>query len=424
MGERIGRVALLNTVVLNGGDAAIATAIVGSLREAFGEDVRVEAFDGSPDARDYHPDLALRTDPFVFITRRPHPLWRKLGKTFNETRILLAAACMARGLPLLPGMLTANERASLEAMAAADLAVSTGGTYLVEHYSQRGRLLNFKLARIFDLPLVLYTQSIGRFSDAEVRGALAEQLQRASLVLLRDPASLENLRANGVTRPRAEVVPDSVFAIARPEDLEAARSRRLPEQGIEVVVSVRKWSRFGERGADEGMELYLESVRQMIRELVDTRDARVTLLSTCQGIPEYWTDDSEVAVALVDGLEEPYRSRCTVDRSFHTLAQIERAYAQADLVVATRMHAAIIALSMGTPVAPIEYEFKTRELFVGLGLERWVHDIATITPEGAVARLRGMLAELEDERGAMLDGVERMRAGAAGAAELLREAVG
>lgn len=36
------------------------------------------------------------------------------------------------------------------------------------------------------------------------------------------------------------------------------------------------------------------------------------------------------------------------------------------------MHMAILALTSGTPVFPITYEFKTQELFNRLGLGEWV----------------------------------------------------
>ena len=39
-----------------------------------------------------------------------------------------------------------------------------------------------------------------------------------------------------------------------------------------------------------------------------------------------------------------------------------------DFVVATRMHMMILSLCVGTPVLPIAYEFKTKELAARLGI--------------------------------------------------------
>jgi colanic acid/amylovoran biosynthesis protein len=52
--------------------------------------------------------------------------------------------------------------------------------------------------------------------------------------------------------------------------------------------------------------------------------------------------------------------------------------ADADVVLATRMHMAILALTAGTPVVAIAYEFKTRELFRRMGLEHYVLDIESV----------------------------------------------
>src|SRR3546814_6657409 len=61
------------------------------------------------------------------------------------------------------------------------------------------------------------------------------------------------------------------------------------------------------------------------------------------------------------------RSRVRVDDRFHTPEALRDRYAGYDMVVATRMHAAILALCAGTPVMPLAYEFKTAELFGRLG---------------------------------------------------------
>ena len=73
----------------------------------------------------------------------------------------------------------------------------------------------------------------------------------------------------------------------------------------------------------------------------------VQLLSTCQGVPEYWTNDAEMAQRVLDGLPAPLRGRVRVDGRFHTPAELIAAYGAADLVIATRMHAAILALVGG-----------------------------------------------------------------------------
>jgi colanic acid/amylovoran biosynthesis protein len=82
------------------------------------------------------------------------------------------------------------------------------------------------------------------------------------------------------------------------------------------------------------------------------------------------------------------------------------AYSEFDGLIATRMHAAILALSAGVPALGISYEFKTEELFRRMGLGEWVTDIEEIAPESftelvmrftdALPSLRGKVAEEAD----------------------------
>ena len=98
------------------------------------------------------------------------------------------------------------------------------------------------------------------------------------------------------------------------------------------------------------------------------------------------------------------------------------AYAAMDLVVATRMHAAILALAAGTPVLPVAYEYKTHELFGALGVGDWVTDIETVMPETFIVTADRVLAALPDARADLFAGVEAMRESAMGAGALVAEA--
>ena len=94
------RVALTNTVMLNGGDAAIVLAILRVLREAFGEDIDVVLHDAHPaEAALRYPDLefAPRQERWGALRRR-----RYVGKplrALDHLRIIGAAAGANRGGP-------------------------------------------------------------------------------------------------------------------------------------------------------------------------------------------------------------------------------------------------------------------------------------------------------------------------------------
>jgi colanic acid/amylovoran biosynthesis protein len=123
-------------------------------------------------------------------------------------------------------------------------------------------------------------------------------------------------------------------------------------------------------------ERYYAAVAAAVERLVTARGARVVFISTCQGVPEYGHDDSQVADRVFYALPEAVRPEVEVDSAYHHPAELRALLGQCDAVVATRMHAAILAMLGGAPALAIGYEAKSRELFARAGLADWCLDIA------------------------------------------------
>jgi len=160
------------------------------------------------------------------------------------------------------------------------------------------------------------------------------------------------------------------------------------------------------------MAAYHAAVAAMVRRLIDKHGAEVTFLSTCQGALEYWTDDSRVAETVVALLPPDVRQHVRVDGNFHTPQALLALYAGFDLVVATRMHAAILALCAGVPVLPVAYEFKTVELFTALGLGDYVQSIESLTGEQLCRAADRMLTDRSALRATLPARVARARCSA------------
>ncbi|MBX7120202.1 MAG: polysaccharide pyruvyl transferase family protein, partial [Gemmatimonadaceae bacterium] len=187
-------------------------------------------------------------------------------------------------------------------------------------------------------------------------------------------------------------------------------------------ISVRRWSHFKPGAGGDAGARYRRAVADAARALV--RDGcAVTFLSTCQGVPEYWTDDSQFAQALVDELL-PGEAHVTVDRAFRTPEQLAEALRGYDLAIATRMHFAILALCVATPVVAIAYEFKSRELLRAMGRESWAFDIEDVTADGLVAAAREALAGGAPLRAAITAQVQAWRTDAVAPARAIAAAIG
>jgi colanic acid/amylovoran biosynthesis protein len=155
------------------------------------------------------------------------------------------------------------------------------------------------------------------------------------------------------------------------------------------------------------MKRYRDALAALTEHLVEKYNAQVTFISTCQGMEEYWTNDARVAQTVVDVLPSKIRDSVSVNSEFHQPAVLANMLRDYDLVIATRMHMAILALGVGTPVLPIGYEFKMHELFEKLGQRRWVQDIESISAQTLVDTADAFLAALPDIREPLFNAVRK-----------------
>ncbi|HEX8639912.1 MAG TPA: polysaccharide pyruvyl transferase family protein [Allosphingosinicella sp.] len=414
------KIVITNVVALNSGDAAILKGVIRTLEQAFGRCEIVVLDRQSEVSRRYYPELDLRQ---MYIPRlHDGPLARfaaRIGLSRPVT-LLRFGVCLAAGaLAPLRLLLPPQARSNLAAFRSADLVVSTGGTYLVEHYNISEKFVQLALMQASGAPTVLFTQSLGPFRSRPNIWRVRETVRHFGLVLLRDQRSLDHLRAIAAEGSDAHVVADAAFALADEEHLSAAARRRLAAP-LRVAVSVRDWSFPGSPDPEQARSRYLQALGAAVSHLVRAHGARVTLISTCQGVPEYWTDDSAVAAAIAATLPEDVRASVELDRAFHAPETLIETLAGFDFVLATRMHMAILSLCSGTPVLPIAYEFKTLELFRRLGLGDLVSDIEAVGADVFPSLLDRFIAALSERQPALMEAVLEQRSSALGVVERLR----
>lgn len=352
------RLGVINSVASNGGDLAILRAFLRRAGQVH-PDVQATVFDRDAAAvRRLQPDLDVRPSAAV---PPGHP------------------STLRRAVQRVGWRATASRQRA--AYAGVDAFASTGGTYLVEHYDLRPRWREFELVRATGRPYVLLTQSLGPFVDPENRAQLRRVVDGAELVLLRDERSLAHLHDVVADAHHVHLGADLAFALPSP------RIDDAPDPTL--IVSVRAWP----TAEPEARRRYLEGIGRAVTAAVRDHDLDVVFLSTCQGLPTYRFDDSATAAEVVAGLPADVARRCTVDRQFRGPEAFVATIARARHVLATRMHAAILALVAGTPVTAIAYEWKTEELFGGLGLSDHVVPYGA-PPDEVVARLgEGLGAE-------------------------------
>ncbi|CAN7148609.1 polysaccharide pyruvyl transferase family protein [Phyllobacterium sp. LjRoot231] len=415
-----------NTVCLNTGDAAILLAIRHILRTIWGEDLRFQVFDSQPEvaARLYpeseYPDLEFHKllSESVFKYNYDQNVLKNAVKPLYNRLVLQALRRFGKSGRIDEMMFSQSDRRSLEIYRDADLVITTGGTYLVENYNLERRLNQFRIDAILGKDPVFFTQSLGPFNKDYNRQELKPVFDRSPLILLRDSRSRDHILDLVDDPSKCHVVADAVFALADTDRIAGILASGQPPMTGRVAISVRHWNYV--KGGGDGMRRYLDSIRNIVTILVKEQGKEVTFLSTCQGVPEYAHDDSKAAQAIVAELDPEIASHVSVDTSFHTPEQLMALVKGFDFVVATRMHMMIMSLCVGTPVLPIAYEFKTKEVAKRIGVSDVLLDIDTVTAEEAREKLDSFTQNLDQYRRTTLQAVLDEHASAMSATELLK----
>ena len=419
------KILITNTVVLNTGDTAILMGVLKILRLAFQEEIEFIIYDKNHEiAQKYYPDLKFRQSLYFSLSKNlPIKTLENWLNSLNLNRFYWAVWCWKHNLFFISKIiLKPAEIQDLLEYSTADLIVTTGGTYLVENYWLTPRIFDYKISLLLEKPLIFFTQSLGPFSTPTNRKNFKSIFEKSLLILLRDLKSKNNILDLHPQKVNAHVTADAAFVLAQESAIKAAQNRQGFSSPLKVAISVRDWQYFKTVNPDFGREKYLRSIAKATEYLVNNYGAKVTFISTCQGIPEYWTDDSEVALEITQKISTNITDSITVDRDFHSPTQLLEILKSFDFVVSTRLHMAILSLGVGTPVLPIAYEFKTKELFKNLGQEELVLDIENINEELIISSIDLLITSIDEIRDRLFPAVYKEYKKAENSQSLVKEA--
>lgn len=422
------KILITNTVALNGGDAAILEGILVLLRTLCDDNTEFIIYDSQPAAANQnYPNLNFSKLLYLQATKSIKSKWLVLPKNYvkyiNKVRFYIGAWCWKNDFHFMTKLImTKSEMKSLSDYSSADLIVSTGGTYLVESYSIEPRIFDYKISLLMGKPLIFFTQSLGPFTIPKNRHSLKQIFEKSPLILLRDHKSQNHIIELGIEKDNTYVTADAAFALADPLAIATAKNTTHLSSPPRIAISVRDWKHFKTVEPAVGREKYLRAIKDLTVHLVEKHNAKITYISTCQGIPEYWTDDSKFALEIAARLPGRIADSVTVNRDFHSpkaLAEIAKNY---DIVIATRLHMAILSLGAGIPVFPIAYEFKTKELFNKLGQGHWTVDIEEIEPQSLLNSVDLFLDSIPEICQTLFPAVEREREQAWETSSLVKKA--
>jgi colanic acid/amylovoran biosynthesis protein len=382
----------------NAGDQVLLSATIAELRANF-QDAGITVAMNDP--RSFPPNQHVHVaGSFTHWFQGDDGRWRKLAVLAAPWLILqaIAAALVHRLTGLMPPLLcTRSQRALLYAYQNADLVLSCPGNFF---FSGSGIGLPFFLAVLSLMygwlagkPLYMMPQTIGPLRRRREQRAIRWLLEHVRIVLLRDEVSRATLEAIGLRHSRCHVLPDIAFLYRDAGDLtllDQAQAELTALYRPLVGVTVINW--LGHDPHHARPEVYEASVTEALRSLLRAQGGTAILFPQVRG-PSVAEDDRPPAQRIAHQLRSEGLAVVALD-SEPTPAQLRAAYGQMDIFLGTRLHSNIFALTKGTPVLAIAYQYKTRGIMSMLGLEDWVIEIGQVTPD----RLSEMLVRLWEER--------------------------
>lgn len=267
----------------------------------------------------------------------------------------------------------------LRAISGSQLFVSTDGDVLGEDYGLLPfvwRLYFLSIGLIMRKPVVIYSEGIGPFHSRPAKWLAKRFFNKCTYISVRDKISATHLRSLGIKKT-IDVVPDSAFLLETSprEDLNYSDpGKRLI--GIAVSKLAAAYG-FKYKTATDSYHGFLEFMGELIDWLVTVHDANILLIPH---VVETARDDYDTARDIKKHVtQDPARVRI-VNNTFATplnASELKKCISHCDLVIASRMHAAIGALSSQVPVIGIAYSHKMHGVLELVGIDQ-VIDIAAL----------------------------------------------
>lgn len=260
------------------------------------------------------------------------------------------------------------------------LYINGGGSLIQDVTSRRSLwfyLANIRAAKRAGNRVQMYGCGIGPVTRESHRNLAAKIInENVDVITLREPDSLEELRAMGVTEPEILLTADPALILRKaPDDeIDSVLLRAgIPPHGNYLCFALRRWKGFEEKAplfgaaAEYAYRTYgLTPVFVAVEKHLDPGAGQLAARGLT--IPHYFLDDAGGAGTIIGALS------------------------RMQAVVSMRLHALIFAAGQGIPLAGVVYDPKVSAFLRYIGQEQFV-DLAELTGQNLCAMIDQCVAQ-------------------------------
>jgi len=279
-------------------------------------------------------------------------------------------------------LLPKEHRECFNCLTESDLIIVKGGCYIYSF----GRLKDFLflyrmlytiiLALLFEKKVILLGHSIGPIKGIIQRGMAKTILKRVDRIVLREEFSYYYLKKNfNITETKISVSPDLAFLKV---DFSSKYKKTIERENVPLIktddiiigITVRDWDFPGKKNPELLFKHYISEISKIVDYLCNNKNTKIFFIPHC-------LDDLEVAERVIKLVKNT--SNVYILRGNYTTNDLRKMLSFMKIVIGTRVHSNILALTAGTPVVGISYlKHKGFGIFQMVGLEEFIIDIAKI----------------------------------------------
>lgn len=224
------------------------------------------------------------------------------------------------------------------------------------------------------VPYIIMPQAWGSFKDPQVAQNVRQMLESCDRYYTRDDVSrayVADLLSKSIED--IPILPDIAFHFPIPDNdgRELIRGFGFDTSSTDKpILGISPNMRIYERMSGIGVDNeYINTVIQLIKHYRDQFHI-ILIPNEIRPGQSGLKDDAYLCQLIYDTL--PDKSGLTLVRGYHTAEEIKAIIREVDILIASRFHSLIFALSLGIPSMAISWSHKYRELFRIFDLERFV----------------------------------------------------
>lgn len=271
-----------------------------------------------------------------------------------------------------------------------------------------------------NIPYIIWGATVGPFEDRPDRlPMIIEHLRKATLILVRDTASMDYLEGRSI-KENVKRVADPAF-LMRPESCDITRF--LPKEKEHPILGLN-FSPLARR--------YYPDKEQFVNEIVKTCemaikkfDISIVLVPHVFAPFEFESyDDLQFLLRVYEGIDDKLKDHLGVVSEDIGSPRIKYLISQLNYYAGARMHSTIAAFSMNVPTISLAYSMKAEGLNQDLfGHKDWVLKIPDFTAERFCEKLQRLINEKDQVKSGLETKIPEMQKMSMIAGEYLRNAL-